>query len=108
MRFLFKRASSRTPAEAGQTPGRRTVNRQKAPRWGRGHGLVRFAAACFPALLALRLHTESIQRPLGEQRIHVPTPAHTCLTPSQGMGPAKRTSMGLEGPLGWGPWAEKS
>lgn len=57
MRFLFKRASSRTPAEAGQTPGRRTVNRQKAPRWGRGHGLVRFAAACFPALLALRSHT---------------------------------------------------
>lgn len=66
----------------------------EGPALGLGPRLSPVAAACFPALLALHSHTESFQRPPGEQRIHVPTPAHTCLTPSQGSGPCQEDVHG--------------
>lgn len=109
MRFLFiRKPSSRTPAEAGQTPGRRTVNTQEGPSPGAGphelQPLGLWRPSCFPGLSSHCTHTQSLFNPSRRTEEFIFTRQRARFShPPRGGDPDKRPFMDLDGQMGMGP-----
>lgn len=73
--FYLRRPSSRTPAAAGQTRQRQTINRQKAPALAQAHvqqPLSLHGASCFSQSLPHCLNTQRLFNTLSENQSIIP------------------------------------
>lgn len=99
--FYVRKPSRRTPAVAGQTPRRQTINRQEGPTPGPGPCAaapeLTWAFLFFPTSSTLHQHTEAFQHPLRELKHHSHM-AGPVLIP-MGIGSTKRPEDGLK--QGW-------